>query len=341
MPQNLASLNRGIAMQAAFYERTGAAAEVLHVAELPDPQPGPGEVRVRLRWSGVNPSDVKSRAGLRSKVLAFPRVVPHSDGMGVIDAVGEGVPPARIGERVWVWNAAWGRAFGSAAQFVVLPARQAVVLPEGTSDEAGACLGIPALTALHAMLCGGGVQGQTVLVAGGAGAVGHYAVQFARLLGARTVIATVSSAAKAELARAAGADLVIDYRTEDVAERVRAATQGRGVDRIVEVDVAANAALDLDVIRPGGDCVVYGSGKGEFTLPFFPLIAKNVTMRFFIVYNLDEADRERAVEMLTGFLQRGVLQHLIAQRLPLAQIVQAHELVESGRAVGNVVISLP
>ena len=145
-------------MQAAFYERTGAAAEVLQVAELPDPQPGPGELRVRLRWSGVNPSDVKSRAGLRSKVLAFPRIVPHSDGMGVIDAVGDGVPAARIGERVWIWNAAWGRAFGSAAQFIVLPSRQAVPLPEGTSAEAGACLGIPALTALHAVLCGGGVQ---------------------------------------------------------------------------------------------------------------------------------------------------------------------------------------
>jgi NADPH2:quinone reductase len=328
-------------MQATFYERTGPAAEVLQIADLPDPTPGPGELRVRLRWSGVNPSDVKSRAGLRSKLLAFPRVVPHSDGMGVVDAVGEGVPAARLGERVWVWNAAWGRAFGTAAQFVVLPARQAVVLPEGTSDEAGACLGIPALTALHAVLTGGGVKDQDVLVAGGAGAVGHYAVQFAKLLGARTVIATVSSAAKAELARAAGADVVLDYRTENVTERVRAATQGRGVDRVVEVDVAANAALDLDVLRPGGDCVVYGSGKGEFTLPFFPLIAKNVTLRFFIVYNLDAADRERAVAMLGGFLQRGELQHLIAQRLPLAQIVQAHELVESGRAVGNVVISLP
>jgi len=328
-------------MKAAFYERTGPAAQVLQLAELPDPQPGPGEVRVRLRWSGVNPSDVKSRAGLRSQVLAFPRIVPHSDGMGVIDAVGEGVPPSRVGERAWVWNAAWGRAFGTAAQYVVLPAHQAVALPEGTSDEAGACLGIPALTALHAVLTGGGVKGQDVLVAGGAGAVGHYAVQFAKLLGARAVLATVSSAAKAEVARAAGADVVIDYRTENVSERVRAATQGRGVDRIVEVDVAANAALDLDVIRSGGDCVVYGSGRGEFTLPFFPLIVKNVTMRFFIVYNLGDADRERALGTLTGFMGRGVLQHLIAQRLPLAQVAQAHELVESGRAIGNVVISLP
>ncbi len=341
MPQNLASLIRGIPMQAAFYERTGAAAEVLQVAELPDPQPGPGEVRGRLRWSGVNPSDVKSRAGLRSKLLAFPRIVPHSDGMGVIDAVGEGVPAARLGERVWVWNAAWGRAFGTAAQLVVLPARQAVVLPEGTSDEAGACLGIPALTALHAVLTGGGVAGQTVLVAGGAGAVGHYAVQFAKLLGATAVLATVSSAAKGEIARAAGADTVIDYRTQNVAEQVREATAGRGVDRIIEVDVAANAALDLELLRAGGDLVVYGSGRGEFTLPFFPLIVKNLNLRFFIVYNLDAADRERVVATLNGFLRRGALQHLIAQRLPLAQIVQAHELVESGRAVGNVVISLP
>jgi len=185
------------------------------------------------------------------------------------------------------------------------------------------------------------VKGQDVLVAGGAGAVGHYAVQFAKLLGARAVIASVSSAAKAELARAAGADVVIDYRTESVAERVRAATGDRGVDRIVEVDVAANAALDLDVIRSGGDCVVYGSGQGEFTLPFFPLIVKNVTMRFFIVYKLGDADRERALSTLTGLMERGVLQHLIAQRLPLAQIAMAHELVESGRAIGNVVISLP
>ena len=328
-------------MQAVFYKRTGAAADVLQLAELPDPQPGPGELRVRLRWSGVNPSDVKSRAGLRSKLLAFPRIVPHSDGMGVVDAVGEGVAASRIGERVWVWNGAWGRAHGTAAQFIVLPARQAVVLPAGTSDEAGACLGIPALTALHAVLCGGGVQGQDVLVAGGAGAVGHYAVQFARLLGARSVIATVSSAAKAELARAAGADVLIDYRNDNVAERVRAATQGRGVDRIIEVDVAANAALDLDVIRPSGDCVVYGSGKGEFTLPFFPMIAKNVNLRCFIVYNLEDADRARAEAVLASMLERGVLQHAIAQRLPLAQIVQAHELVETGKAIGNVVIELP
>ena len=328
-------------MHAAFYERTGPAAEVLTVAELADPSPAAGEVRVRLRWSGVNPSDVKSRAGLRSKQLAFPRIVPHSDGMGVVDAVGEGVDTQRIGERVWVWNGAWGRAHGTAAQFIVLPARQAVPLPAGVPDEAGACLGIPALTALHAVLMAGGVQGRSVLVAGGAGAVGHYAVQFARLLGARQVIASVSSDEKAQIAREAGAEMAIDYRRENLVERVREATGGRGVDRVIEVDIAANRLADLELLRAGGELVVYGSGQGEFTLPFFPLIVKNLNLHFFIVYNLSDDDRAEAEAVLADCLARGVLQHRIAQRLPLAQIAQAHELVESGRAIGNVVIELP
>lgn len=328
-------------MQAAFYERTGPAREVLQVAELADPAPGPGEVRVRLRWSGVNPSDVKSRLGLRNPVLPFARVVPHSDGMGLIDAVGAGVARDRIGERVWTWNAAWGRAFGTAAQYVVLPVAQAVGLADGVADEAGACLGIPALTALQAMLIGDGVQGRRVLVAGGAGAVGHYAVQFARLLGARQVLATASTPQKAALATAAGADAVIDYRSDTAAEQVRQATQGQGIDRVVEVDIAANAALDLAIMRAGGDWVVYGSGAPQFSLPFFPLIANNVALRFFIVYNLDARDRQRAQTTLTHLLERGALVHNIAERLPLAQIAEAHEAVEQGRAPGNVVVSIP
>lgn len=327
-------------MKAAFYERTGPAREVLQLGELPLPEPAAGELRVRLRWSGVNPSDVKSRAGLRSSVLPFERVVPHSDGMGVVDAVGTGVDPLRIGQRVWVWNAAWCRAFGTAAQFVVLPERQAVALGDGVPDDAAACFGIPALTALHAMLLDGGVAGKRVLVAGGAGAVGHYAVQSARLLGAAQVITTVSSAAKAELAASAGADTVIDYRAEDVPSRVRAATQGHGIDRIVEVDIAANAALDLELLRPGGECVVYGSGAGQFQLPFFPLISKNLGLRFFIVYNLADDDRARAETLLTRFLARGALQHQVAARLPLAQVAEAHELIEQGRVVGNVVLQI-
>lgn len=192
-------------MKAAFYERVGPAAEVLQVGELPRPEPAPGEVRVRVQWSGVNPSDVKSRMGLRSG-MPFPRVIPHSDGMGIIDAVGEGVSAHRVGERVWLWNAAWGRPHGTACEWVCLASAQAVPLPDAVSDEAGACLGIPALTALHSVLMDGGVAGKTVLIAGGAGAVGHYAVQMASQLGAARVLTTVSTPEKEALARAAGAD---------------------------------------------------------------------------------------------------------------------------------------
>lgn len=328
-------------MRAAFYDKTGPARDVLRIGDLPDPVPGPGEVRVRMKWSGVNPSDVKSRAGLRSSVMPFPRVVPHSDGMGVVDAVGEGVPSSRIGERVWLWNAAWGRPMGTAAAFVVLPSAQAVALDPQTPDEAGACLGIPALTALHAVLMAGGVAGQRVLVAGGAGAVGHYAVQFARLLGAGQVLATVSSEEKAEIARAAGAKACVDYRSADAGRQILEMTGGQGVDRIIEVDVAANAALDLGVLKAGGDLVVYGSGRPEFTLPFFPLISRNLTLRFFIVYHLEADDRARAEATLASLLRSGRLQHRIAGRLALDEIAAAHELVESGRAVGNVVVALP
>lgn len=274
-------------MRAAFYERTGPAGEVLTLGELPDPDLGPGEVRVRVAWSGVNPSDVKSRAGLRTKALPFPRVVPHSDGSGTIDRVGEGVDPARVGERVWVWNAAWGRAYGTAAEFVALPAEQAVPLPGGVDLAVSACLGIPALTAYHAVNVDGGVEGRSVLVAGGAGAVGHYAVQLAKLKGARPVVATVSSPAKAELARAAGADLVVNYREEDFAARCReAAGREGGLDRIIEVDFAANVGADLAALRHEGEVVVYGSGDPEIPVPFVPAILKNVLVRFFIVYNL-------------------------------------------------------
>jgi NADPH:quinone reductase len=327
-------------MKAAYYEQTGPAERVLVVGDLPDPQPAADEVRVRLEWSGVNPSDVKARSGARGPTMPFPRVIPHSDGMGVIDAVGADVDPARIGQRVWVWNAAWARPNGTAAGLVVLPQQQAVALPDNVPGEVGACLGIPALTAARAVLTDGGVAGQRVLVAGGAGAVGHYAVQFARLLGARQVITTVSSPAKAELARMAGADVVIDYRSENVVERVREATAGAGVDRIIEVDIAANAAIDMEVVCPDGMWVVYGSGARQFSLPFFPMISRNILVRFFIVYQLSADNRLRANAVLDDFLRRNLLQHNIAARLPLASIAQAHELVEAGSVVGNVLVSI-
>jgi NADPH2:quinone reductase len=327
-------------MRAALYSRTGSARDVLSLAERPQPEPAPGEVRVRVAWSGVNPSDVKSRAGTRSKELPFAEVIPHSDGSGVIDAVGDGVARERLGERVWLWNAAWGRAHGTAAEWIVVPAAQAVRLPDAVPLEVGANLGIPALTALHALAVDGGVLGRRVLVAGGAGAVGHYAVQMAKLLGAAQVIATVSSAEKAALARAAGADVAIDYRREDVAARVGEVTGGRGADRIVEVDFAANAALDFAVIAPEGRIVVYGSGAPDIAVPFVPAILKNVRVNFFIVYHLTPEDRAAAERQLTAWLEAGALQHNIALRLPLERVVEAHEAVESGRVAGNVVLDL-
>lgn len=327
-------------MKAAFYEATGPAADVLRLADVPTPEPAPGEVRVRVLWSGVNPSDVKSRAGRPGVPMPFARVIPHSDGSGVIDAVGEGVDRARLGERVWLWNAAWGRAHGSACEWLCLPQQQAVPLPENVSGEAGACLGIPALTAMHAVLMDGGVAGKTVLVAGGAGAVGHYAVQMASQLGAARVIATVSGEEKARIAREAGADEVLNYKTEALAARVAETTQGQGVDRVIELDLAANALADIEVLKTGGELVVYGSGPVPIQLPFFPLIAKNLQLKFFMVYHLTPADRARAVAVLTRLLERGQLQHQIAERLPLERIGDAHRLVESGRVVGNVVLGI-
>lgn len=327
-------------MRAATYTRTGPAREVLALEEIETPAPGPGEVRVKLSWSGVNPSDVKTRGGVRSTSLPFPRIVPHSDGAGVIDQVGDGIDPDRIGQRVWTWNAAWGRAEGTAAQFVTLPARQAVPLPENVPEDVGACLGIPALTAWHAVHVDGGVANKRILVAGGAGAVGNYAVQMAKLAGAAQVIATVSSDEKAALAKEAGADAVLNYRTQDLVPAVLGLTDGAGVDRIIEVDFGANAAKDISMLKAEGDLVAYGSGKPEIALPFFPSIVKNIRLRFFIVYNLSPADRAAALGGLAALLKDGVLKHNIAARLPLERIAEAHELVESGKVVGNVVLSV-
>jgi NADPH2:quinone reductase len=327
-------------MKAAFYERQGPAREVLQIADIARPEPQAGEVRIRLHWSGVNPSDVKSRVGLRGGGMPFPRIIPHSDGAGVIDAVGPGASSARVGERVWTWNAAWGRAHGTACEYVCLPQAQAVALPDGVDGEAGACLGIPALTALHAVLVDGGVAGKTVLVAGGAGAVGHYAVQMAGLLGAARVFATASTDDKAALVRDAGADAVIRYRTEPVATRVAELTGGVGVDRIIELDLGVNGAADVEALCSGGECVVYGSSTTPVQLPFYPLISKNLHLRFFIVYNLPAADRERATLTLTRLLERGALRHNVAARLPLDEIAQAHELVEQGGTAGNVVLRI-
>lgn len=325
-------------MRAAYYESNGPAREVLRVADVETPQAGRGEVRVRLRTSGVNPSDVKSRAGLTRKI-AFPRVIPHSDGAGEIDAVGEGVSPARVGERVWVWNGQWRRPFGTAAEWIVLPSEQAVRLPANVTMEAGACLGIPAYTGYQGVLLARAKEGSTVLVAAGAGAVGHYAIQFAKKRKA-TVITTVSSPAKAETARAAGADHVIDYKREDVGERVMAITAKRGVDAVIEMDLAANARLLPTVLAPNGVVAVYGSGAAEASIPFQFLLQNSITLQFFLVYLMPAEMRQRATADITQMLERGDLIHNVAQTFDLGDMVAAHEAVESGKAMGNIVVKL-
>src|SRR5690349_11618675 len=285
----MARFRRRETMKAAYYEANGSAREVLRVGEVETPRPGPGEVRVKLATSGVNPSDVKSRAGTARKI-AFPRVIPHSDGAGEIDAVGEGVAAARVGERVWTWNGQWKRPFGTAAQYVVLPSAQAVALPPHIDFAAGACLGIPALTAWHALALAQAGAGTKLLVAGGAGAVAHYAIQFAKARGA-SVITTVSSPEKAQVARAAGADHTVDYRRENVGERVAALTDKAGVDAVIELDLAANAHLIPAVLRPKGTVVVYGTGKPEAQIPATFCLVNSVRLQFVFVYELSPDER--------------------------------------------------
>jgi NADPH2:quinone reductase len=324
-------------MRAAYYEANGSARDVLRVAEVETPKPGPGEVRVKLLASGVNPSDVKNRAGITRKI-AFPRVIPHSDGAGEIEAVGEGVPASRVGERVWVWNGQWRRPFGTAAQSIVLPAEQAVPLPAGIAMEAGACLGIPAYTAYQAVVVAGIGAGATVLIAAGAGAVGHYAIQFAKKQNA-TVITTVSSPEKAALAKQAGADHTIDYKREDVGERVMAITGKRGVDAVIEMDLAANAKLLPGVLKPTGVVAIYGGSAPEPAIPFQFLLQNSIALKFFLVYLMPPDLRVCATAEITRLLERGELIHNVAQTFALSDIVAAHEAVESGKVLGNVVVT--
>jgi NADPH2:quinone reductase len=325
-------------MRAATFTHTGPAQDVLTIREVPTPEPGPGDVRVRIATSGVNPSDVRRRgAPPAGKPAEFPLVIPHSDGAGIIDAVGPGVPSSRIGERVYTINAQYRRAFGTAAEFCVLPSAFAPRLPDNVDFAVGACLGIPALTAYHAIMLDGSVKGKTLLVQGGAGAVAHYAIQFAKLDGA-TVITTISSEEKAKRARAAGADHVVNYRTEDRKTRIAEITGGKGVDRIIEVDLRANAMTYPDLLVDHGKSVIYGSGSAPIPIPSF--IPTSTTLQFILVYTLTDAERTSYVATLDRLLSAGKLQHALGERFPLDRIAEAHERVEAG-SLGNVIVELP
>ncbi len=322
-------------MRAALYERYGESSDVLRVTDVERPEPGPGEVRVRMEYSGINPTDWKSRLGLTPRPIEGFQI-PHHDGAGVIDAVGEGVDGSRTGQRVWTWMAAAGSRWGTAAQWSVVPSARAVPLPDGVSAELGASLGVPAMTAHHCLLADGPVDGQTVLVAGGAGAVGHFAIELAKFAGAR-VITTVSGPGKAELARKAGADLVVNYREQTAADEIRSFGP---VDRIIEVALGANLRLDLAVLQPGRTVVTYAAEPADPELPVRACMNANVVLRFVLLYGVPPAALEYAARDITAALTRGALTELPVHRFGLDDIVAAQDAVQNG-AVGKVLVALP
>lgn len=337
-------------MKIAWYERTGPAREVLTVAEATPPVPQPGEVLIRMHASGVNPADVRRRAG--GAVAPFApldrRVVPHSDGAGVVEGLGAGTDPRWLGRRVWVWNAG-GASFygfpeegsdaGTAAEYVVLPARFVAELPEAASCEVGACLGAPAVTAHFVVLADGDVKGRTVLVQGATGAVGELAVQIAADAGA-TVVATVGSPDRVERARASGAHHVVDRSREDVTATVLGHIPG-GVDRIVEAEFGLNVAADAAMIAPNGTIASYSSPSvREPVLPYYALQRKGVTVRFVQAYILTPEHRRRAILGVNRLVAERRIRPTIAARFPLEEIAAAHELLERHAAVGNVIVTL-
>ncbi len=338
-------------MRAIVHDRTGGP-EVLRLVERPDPEPGAGEVVVAVAVSGVNPTDWKSRAGkVAGEPLRYPQVVPNQDGSGTVTAVGEGVEPTRVGQRVWLWEAAWRRADGTAQELVALPARQAVPLPADAGFDLGASLGIPALTAHRCLTAAeagpahlgpGALDGRTVLVAGGAGAVGHAAIELAVWSGA-TVVTTVSSTEKADLASAAGAHHVVNYLTGDPAAAIRTVVPG-GVDIVVEVAPVANAALDREVVAGDTTVAIYASDGDELVVPLFPAMRTNTRLQFVLVYTVATSAKDRAVRDVSSAVAAGALRvgadaGLPIHRFPLERTGDAHAAVEAG-AVGKVVVDL-
>ena len=323
-------------MKAALYDRTGKASEVLRVEEVGRPEPGPGEVRVRVRVSAINPTDYKSRSGATPRPIDGFQI-PHQDGAGEIDAVGPGVDEARIGQRVWLWFAAHGQRWGTAAQWAVVPEQRAVPLPDGVSLDLGAMFGVPAMTAHRCLFADGPLDRKAVLVAGGAGAVGHFAIELAKRAGAR-VAATASGPEKAELSTRAGADHVVNYRDQDAAGQLRAFAER--FERIVEVALNQNLEMDLAVSGPETVVVAYAADGPDPVLPVRKCMAANVTLRFILLYGVPQPALAQAARDVTAAAAGGALTELPVHRFPLDDIVAAHEAAEAG-AVGKVVVDIP
>jgi len=325
-------------MKSAWFESFGSASDVLIVGEQDKPVPSDGEVLVRLSTSAVNPSDVKKRAGSLPNLLDDGIVIPHSDGAGIIEAVGHGVAAERVGERVWVYQAQYGRRLGTAAQYVALDSRRAVRLPEHISFEIGACLGIPVMTAHRCVFADGPVEGQTIVVTGGAGRVGDYAVQWASQAGAR-VIATASNDDDSESCLKAGAAAVVNHRDEDWASQVVAANGGQRVDRVVDVEFGGNLPAVLDMLATGGIIASYNSSLiTEPKLPFYRMMFMDLVIRLVIVYAMPESAKQAAIDDIDHALGENRLRHRVAHVLPIDKISEAHELIEHGGFRGCVLV---
>ncbi|MBE9013302.1 NADPH:quinone reductase [Pseudanabaenaceae cyanobacterium LEGE 13415] len=327
-------------MRAAWYEQLGEAKTVLSIGDFDPPELEAGQVRVKVFASGINPSDVKQRSGWGGLSLRFPRVIPHNDGAGIIVEVGEGVSPDRVGERVWIYEATLPKGLGTAAEFVAVSSENAITLPHSVSFAEGACLGVPAMTAHHCLFKDGSIAGQTILVTGGAGAVGAYAIQLAKW-GKATVITTVSSEKKTEIAKSIGADHIINYKTEDVSAVIKRITNGKGIDRVIEVDFAANLETNLKILKRDGVIATYATDSNVTPqVPIYSLIYKNLTVHYVLVYAMSKAAHQQAATDVTTCLQEGVLKHQIAERFSLDRIAEAHELMESGKAIGNIIVEV-
>jgi NADPH2:quinone reductase len=326
-------------VRAAWFDHQGEAVDVLKVGELAWPEPAAGEVRVRLTVSGVNPGDVKKRQSWLDAPMAFPRIVPHSDGTGRIDAVGAGVDPARVGSRVWVFGAQSYRPFGTAAQATVVPSAQAVDLPEAVGDSLGACLGIPGITAHRAVFGDGEVRGATVLVHGVLGAVGSLAAQLATWGGA-TVIGTVRRGSDVPRVRPGTAAHVIALDQDDPAQVVRGVAPG-GVHRVVEVALAANVDLDAAVIAPDAVIAAYASPTPRTEIPFWPLLFANTTLRLLGSDDFPLRAKVQAGADLTAAAADGALHIAVAPSFALEDIAAAHQAVEAGAPNGRVLLHLP
>ncbi|MFY1662904.1 NADPH:quinone reductase [Pseudomonas sp. Pseu.R1] len=325
-------------MKAAYYDQVGPAGQVLKVGEVQTPLPGPGEVRVRIAFSGLNPSDIKGRGGFKG-AMAYPRVIPHQDGAGIIDAVGEGVAQSRLGERVWVFEAQTGRAFGTAAEFVVLPADRAIALADEVSLEQGASLGISALTAHRCLFADGDLRDKKVLVHGGAGVVGRSAIQLAKWAGA-WVVTTIRHERDRETARASGADLVVNMHDDDVPSRVMAATDNTGVDRIVEVDLASNLELDMACLARGGTVSAYSVEAPDtaVSIPVLKAMVNCWVVRFILVYTMPEEAKRAAIRDVTACLAAGSYKPFVGQVFSLEQIAQAHDALDARNVKGHMLI---